>query len=144
MKINEVKDRINASYNTIKKFILSEENYHVTKDNVLHVTEEGYDRLVDIYGIKSTLLSDDSLEFYKIQLKLLHDQLSESRRFNQVFTNQIEYKDNQMELLAQSLSAAEKKIYEKELEIQKYQFELELEKNKSIFRKIFSNKKPLK
>ena len=44
-----------------------------------------------------------------------------------------------MELLAQSLSAAEK-----ELEIQKYQFELELEKNKSIFRKIFSNKKPLK
>ena len=49
-----------------------------------------------------------------------------------------------MELLAQSLSAAEKKIYEKELEIQKYQFELELEKNKSIFRKIFSNKKPLK
>lgn len=137
MKINEVRDRINASYNTIKKFILSNPEYNEKKDNVLHVTELGYEKLIDIYGIKTGLLSDDSVDFYKIQLKLLHDQLQESRQYNQIFRIQIENKDSKVEELSIQLKNIEAKLHEKELEMLKVKHELDLEKNKSLFKRIF-------
>ena len=138
MKINDVKDKINASYNTIKKFILSNSKYHKTIDNVLHVTDLGYEKLVEVYGIKAGLLSDDSVDFYKIQLKLLHDQLQESREYNQLFRIQIENKDSKVEDLSRELKELEKSLREKELELIKANHELELEKNKSFFRKLFN------
>lgn len=137
MKINDVKDKINASYNTIKKFILSDSEYHEKIDNVLHVTNLGYEKLVEIYGIKTGLLSDDSVDFYKIQLKLLHDQLQESRQYNQLFRMQIENKESKMEDLSRDLKKLEQILHEKELELIKKNHELELEKNKGIFRRLF-------
>lgn len=138
MKINYVKDKINASYNTIKKFILSNSEYHKTIDNVLHVTNLGYEKLLEVYGIKAGVLSDDSVDFYKIQLKLLHDQLQESREYNQLFRIQIENKDSKVEDLSRELKELEKSLREKELELVKANHELELEKNKSFFRKLFN------
>ncbi len=138
MKINEVKDKINASYNTIKKFILSNPEYHEKIDNVLHVTSLGYEKLVEVYGIKAGLLSDDSVDFYKIQLKLLHDQLQESREYNHLFRLQIENKDSKVEDLSRELKELEKSLREKELELIKANHELELEKNKGFFRRLFN------
>lgn len=137
MKINEVKDKINASYNTIKKFILSSPDYHERIDNVLHVTNLGYEKLLEVYGIKAGVLSDDSVDFYKIQLRLLHDQLQESRTFNQMFLSQIESKDSRVEDLSNQLKNMEKTLHEKELEIIIAKNELSLEKNKSFFKKLF-------
>lgn len=138
MKINDVKDKINASYNTIRKFILSTPEYHEKVENVLHVTDLGYEKLIEVYGIKAGLLSDDSVDFYKIQLKLLHDQLQESREYNQLFRIQIENKDSKVEDLSRELKELEKSLREKELELIKANHELELEKNKSFFRKLFN------
>lgn len=138
MKINEVKDKINASYNTIKKFILSSPDYHERIDNVLHVTNLGYERLTEVYGVKVGLLSDDSIDFYKIQLKLLHDQLQESREYNQLFKMQIENKDSKVEDLSREVKELEKSLREKELELIKASHELELEKNKGFFKRLFN------
>lgn len=140
MKINEVKDKINASYNTIKKFILSNPDYNETIDNVLHVTDLGYEKLIEVYGIKSGLLSDDSIEFYKIQLKLLHDQLQESRQFNKFFTNQIELKDSESLKNLEEIKNLQLEIHKKDLELHQVKSELEAEKTKSIFKKIFGNR----
>lgn len=137
MKINDVRNKIDASYNTIKKFILSEPEYHEKIDNVLHVTNVGYEKLLEIYGIKSGLLSDDSVDFYKIQMKLLHDQLLESRQYNRVFANQIESKDSHIAETQIQLRKLEFELHQKELEIQQAKHDLEIEKNKSIFKKIF-------
>lgn len=138
MKINEVKNKINASYNTIKKFILSSPDYHERIDNVLHVTDLGYEKLIEAYGVKVGLLSDDSIDFYKIQLKLLHDQLQETRKINEIFTHQIENKDYEAEENKRKIKELEEQVHQQELEKLELKHELELEKNKSIWKKIFN------
>ena len=41
MKIKQVEVRINASYNTIKKFVESDPKYNEVIEGVIHVTEKG-------------------------------------------------------------------------------------------------------
>lgn len=137
MKINEVKGRVNASYNTIKKFIQKNPQHYEMIDNILHVTELGYEKLIEVYGLKTDILSEDSVDFYKIQLKLLHDQLQETRQYNQTFRIQIENKDFKVEELSKEVKNIEQRLHEKELEVLKIKNELDIEKNKSIIRKIF-------
>jgi len=62
------REKNNATYNTIKRFIESDPEYHKKVDNVLHVTDLGIDKLEEKYGIKGEILTDDNIHFYKIRL----------------------------------------------------------------------------
>ena len=97
LKISDIEKRINATYNTIKKFIESEPEYHKKVDNVLHATDLGMDKLEDKYGIKGEILTDDNIHFYKNQIVFLRQQLEENKQYNQLFLRQIETKDQEAE-----------------------------------------------
>lgn len=68
LKISDIERRINATYNTIKRFIESDPEYHKKVDNVFHVTDLGIDKLEEKYGIKGEILTDDNIFFIKIRL----------------------------------------------------------------------------
>lgn len=68
LKISDIGKKINASYNTIKKFIESNPEYHEKVDNVLHATDIGIERLEEKYGIRGEILTDDNIYFYKNQI----------------------------------------------------------------------------
>ena len=65
MKISDVEKRVNASYNTIKRFIEKDDSYNEIIENVLHATDLGLEQLEKEYGIRSELLSEDNIDFYK-------------------------------------------------------------------------------
>ena len=93
MKISDVEKRVNASYNTIKRFIQKNDTYNEVIDNVLHATDSGIEQLEKEYGIRSELLSDDNIDFYKNQILFLRQQLEENKHYSQAFIKQIESKD---------------------------------------------------
>ena len=123
MKISDVEKRIDASYNTIKRFIEKKPEYHKKINNVLHATDLGLEQLELEYGLRSEIISDDSVDFYKSQIFLLKQQLEDHKKFNEFFTKRIE--------------DLEKKLQQYEIEKLQLKYELELEKNKSIWKKIF-------
>ena len=138
MKIKDIEKRINASYNTIKKFIEKNPKYNEKVDNVLHATELGLKELELEYGVKSEILSDDNINFYKSQVFLLNQQLEDNKKYNNIFMKQIEVKDIEVENAKNRLAELEKSNQLMELENIKLEYELEMERNKSIWKKIFN------
>ena len=137
MKISDVEKRVNASYNTIKRFIEKDDTYNEVVDNVLHATDLGIEQLEKEYGIRSELLSDDNIDFYKNQILFLRQQLEENKQYSQMFLNQIENKDIEAEENKKKIKNLEDLIHQQDLEKLELRHQLEIEMNKSIFKKIF-------
>lgn len=151
MKINDVTKRIQASYNTVKKFIEKDPVYYETIHNVLHVTEKGVAALEEEYGLRSEVMSESNIDFYRAQVKFLHDQLEETKRYNQTFTQLLEMNDEEKEQQQQKLKEKEAILSEREqaikdlenqlnqeaLEKLELKHQLELERNKGFFQRIF-------
>lgn len=147
MKIKQVENRINASYNTIKKFIESDQTYFEIRDNVIHVTEKGILELEKKYGLNTEIITDDKIIFYKNQLVFLENQLKETQKYNNVFLSQIEQKSIESKEQSEELLKNRELIASLESELQKKEIieielkhELDEERNKSVFRKIFGRK----
>ncbi|CAM2919687.1 hypothetical protein [Erysipelothrix tonsillarum] len=141
MKISDVEKRINASYNTIKRFIEKDDNYNEIIDNVLHATNLGIEQLEMEYGIRTEILSDDNIDFYKNQILFLRQQLEENKQYNQAFIKQIESKDYEAEENKKKIKELEDQVHQQDLEKLELQHKLELEKNKSVWKKIFQTQK---
>jgi len=137
LKISDIEKRINATYNTIKRFIESDPEYHEKIDNILHATDLGMDKLEEKYGIKSEILTDDNIHFYRNQIVFLRQQLEENKQYNQLFLSQIEIKDQEAEEGKNRIKELEERVHQQELEKLELKHQLELEKNKSIWQKIF-------
>lgn len=138
MKISDVEKRVNASYNTIKRFIEKDDSYNEIIENVLHATDLGLEQLEKEYGIRSELLSEDNIDFYKNQIIFLRQQLEENKQYNQLFLKQIENKDYEAEENKKKIKELEDQLHQQEVEKLELKHELELEKNKSFWQKIFS------
>ena len=137
MKISDVEKRVNASYNTIKRFIEKDDSYNEIIDNVIHATDSGIEQLKKEYGVRSELLSDDNIDFYKNQILFLRQQLEENKQYSQAFIKQIESKDYEAEENKLKIKELEEKVHQQDLEKLELQHKLEIEKNKSILKKIF-------
>lgn len=140
MKISDIEKKINASYNTIKRFIEQNDEYNEKINNVLHATEKGLHELEKEYGVKSDILSEDNISFYKSQIYLLNRQLDESRNFNQVFLNRIENNNHESIEKEKYIKSLEKELHLKEIQKMELKFKLETERNKTLWQKIFSKK----
>lgn len=141
MKIRQAEQRVNASYNTIKKNIEDNPEYHKKIDNVLHVTKSGLKMLEKKYGISGEVLSDDNIYFYKNQIIFLKSQLEETKQYNQLFLKQLESRNYEAESNKEKIKKLEEDLNKKELEKLELKHKLDLEKNKSIWQKIFGRKK---
>ena len=137
LKISDIQTRVNASYNTIKRFIESNPKYHEKIDSVLHATDLGIEKLEEKYGLKGEILTDDNIHFYKNQIVFLRQQLEENKQYSQLFLKQIEIKDYEAEEGNEKIKELEEKLHQQELEKLELRHQLELEKNKSIWAKIF-------
>lgn len=151
MKINDVTKKVDASYNTVRKFIEKDATYHKRVKNILHVTEEGIEALEEEYGLRSEVMSESNIDFYRAQVKFLHDQLDEAKRYNQTFTQLIEMNDEEkaqqeqaikekeaaLEERERAIKELEKELHQGELEKQELKHQLDLEKNKSFFQRLF-------
>ena len=138
MKISDIEKRINASYNTIKRFIEKNPEYNEKIDNVLHATDLGLEQLELEYGVRSEILSDDNVDFYKNQIIFLRQQLSENKEYNNLFIKQIEVKDFENEKNKERIRVLEEELHQQEIQKIELKHELELEKNKSIWKKVFN------
>lgn len=141
MKISEVEKRINASYNTIKKYVENNPEYHKQTDNVLHVTELGLEMLEKKYGMRGEILTDDNIHFYKNQIVFLRNQLEENKYYNQIFIKQLEERNYESENNKDKIKELEARLYQQDLEKIELKHKLDLEKNKSIWEKIFKKNK---
>lgn len=141
MKISDVEKRVNASYNTIKRFIEKDDTYNEVIDNVLHATDLGIEQLEMEYGIRTEILSDDNIDFYKNQILFLRQQLEENKQYSQAFIKQIENKDYEAVENKKKIKELEDQVHQQELEKLELQHKLETEKNKSIWKKIFNKGK---
>lgn len=137
MKISDIEKRINASYNTVKRFIEKNPEYNEKINNVLHATDLGLKQLELEYGVRSEVLSDDNIDYYKSQIFLLNQQLEENKKYNNLFIKQIEMKDYEADENKNRIKELEKKLHQNEIEKLELKHELELEKNKSLWQKIF-------
>lgn len=144
MKIKQAEVRINASYNTIKKFIEKKSEYNEIVEGVIHVTEKGLEELEKKYGVKSEILNDENIFFYKNQISFIGQQLKETQKYNEYFLKQIEAKSIESNIKNEEITQKNMKILELEEKINQQSLielelkhELELEKNKSILQKIF-------
>lgn len=137
MKISDIEKRINASYNTIKRFIESSPEYNEKINNVLHATDLGLQELESKYGVRSEVLSEDNVDFYKNQIIFLRQQLAENKEYNNLFMKQIETKEYEVEKNESRIKELEEKLHQNEIEKLELKHELELEKNKSIWQKLF-------
>lgn len=133
MKISDVEKRVNASYNTIKRFIEKDDSYNEVIDNVLHATNLGIDQLEMEYGIRTEILSDDNIDFYKNQILFLRQQLEENKQYSQAFIKQIENKDYEAEENKKKIKELEDRVHQQDLEKLELQYKLETERNKSFF-----------
>ena len=140
MKISDIERRINASYNTIKRFIEKNPEYNEKIDNVLHATELGLEQLELEYGIRSEVLSDDNIDFYKNQILFLRQQLAENKEYNNLFMKQIETKDLETDENKKRIKELEELLHQNEIEKIELKHELELEKNKSFWQKIIKGR----
>ena len=138
MKISDVEKRVNASYNTIKRFIEKDDSYNEIIENVLHATDLGLEQFEKEYGIRSELLSEDNIDFYKNQIIFLRQQLEENKQYNQLFLKQIENKDYESEENKKKIKELEDINRKNEIDRLELKYKLEIEKNKSIWKKIFN------
>ena len=143
MKISDVEKRVNASYNTIKRFIEKDDTYNEVIDNVLHATDLGIEQLEKEYGVRSELLSEENIDFYKNQILFLRQQLEENKQYSQAFIKQIESKDYEAEENKLKIKELEEKLHQQELDKMVLKHELELEKNKGFFERIFNKRKEI-
>lgn len=90
------------------------------------------------YGIRSELLSDDNIDFYKNQILFLRQQLEENKQYSQAFIKQIESKDYEAEENKLKIKELQEKLHQQDLEKLKLRHQLELEQNKSVWKKIFN------
>ena len=67
----------------------------------------------------------------------LRQQLEENKKYNQLFLKQIETKDYEAEEYKAKIKELEDELHQQELEKMELKHQLELEKNKSIWAKIF-------
>lgn len=141
MKIKDVENRINASYNTIKKFVEKDSSYYHKINNIIHVSDKGLEELENKYGLNSYVITDDNVDFYKNQISFLHKQLEENRKYNDFFVLQIENNTIQKDIDQKEIKKLETRNREIELENIELKLKLEQEKNKTIFQKIFGGKK---
>ena len=141
MKISDIEKRINASYNTIKRFIEKNPEYNEKINNVLHATDLGLEQLELEYGVKVEILSDDNINFYKGQILLLREQVEDHKKFSEVFTKQIEMRDTEAEENKNRIKELEEKLQQNEIEKLELKHELEFEKNKSIWQKLFKKER---
>lgn len=137
MKISDVEKRVNASYNTIKRFIEKDDSYNEIIDNVLHATDLGMEQLEIEYGVRSEILSSDNIDFYKNQIVFLRQQLEENKEYNNLFMKQLEHKNFEADESKNRIKELEEQLHQNEIEKIELKHELELEKNKSILKKIF-------
>lgn len=137
MKISDIEKRINASYNTIKRFIEKNPKFSHKINNVLHATDLGLQELESKYGVRSEVLSEDNVDFYKNQIIFLRQQLAENKEYNNLFMKQIETKEYEAEKNEIRIKELEEKLHQNEIEKLELKHELELEKNKSIWKKFF-------
>lgn len=143
MKISDVEKRVNASYNTIKRFIEKDDSYNQIIDNVIHATDLGIEQLEKEYGVRSELLSEENIDFYKNQILFLRQQLEENKQYSQAFIKQIESKDYEAEENKLKIKELEEKLHQQELDKMVLKHELELEKNKGFFERIFNKRKEI-
>ncbi|CAM2917455.1 hypothetical protein [Erysipelothrix tonsillarum] len=143
MKISDVEKRVNASYNTIKRFIEKDDSYNQIIDNVIHATDLGIEQLEKEYGVRSELLSEENIDFYKNQILFLRQQLEENKQYSQAFIKQIESKDYEAEENKLKIKELEGKLHQQELEKLMLKHELDLEKNKGFFERIFNKRKEI-
>lgn len=141
MKISDIEKRLNASYNTIKKFIENNPEYNEKINNILHATDLGLQELEKEYGVRSEVMFDDNVDFYKNQIIFLRQQLTENKEYNALFMRQIETMDTEVEDNKNRIKELEEQLHNNEIEKIELKHELELEKNKSIWKKIFRNEK---
>lgn len=137
MKIKDVENRIDATYNTIKNFVEKDKDFYEKIDGVLHATDLGLKELEEKYGIRTEILADDNIDFYKNQIIFLRQQLEENKQYNQLFLKQIESKDYESEENKKLIKELEVQLHQQELEKLELRHELEMEKNKSFLKKIF-------
>ena len=93
--------------------------------------------LEEKYGIRGEVLTDDNIHFYKNQIVFLRQQLEENKQYNHLFLRQIETKDQEAEEGKNKIKELEEKLHQQELEKLELKHQLELERNKSIWKKIF-------
>ena len=72
---------------------------------------------------------------------LLREQVEDHKKFNDIFTKQIEMRDTEAEENKKLIKELEEKLHQNELEKLELKHELELEKNKSIWQKIFKKER---
>lgn len=137
MKISDIEKKINASYNTIKKFIESNSEYNYKEKNIIHATKLGLQELEAKYGVRSEILTDDNVDFYKSQLMFLKQQLEDNREYSDFFVKQLEVRNDDLKEKDNRIKELEKILQQNEIEKLELKHELELEKNKSIWQKIF-------
>ena len=89
------------------------------------------------YGVRSEVLSEDNVDFYKNQIIFLRQQLAENKEYNNLFMKQIETKEYEAEKNEIRIKELEEKLHQNEIEKLELKHELELEKNKSIWKKFF-------
>lgn len=148
MKIKQVENRVNASYNTIKKFIETDSSYYEINNSVIHVTKVGLAKLEERYGLKSEILADHEVVFYKSQLKFMEQQLNEFKNYNQMFLKQLESnsmliadRENELDKKNKEIEKLKKEILDNELDKMDLKHKLDIEKNKSLLQRIFNNKR---
>lgn len=140
MKISDVEKRVNASYNTIKRFIEKDDTYNEVINNVLHATGLGIEQLEKEYGIRSELLSDDNVIFYKNQIAFLYQQLEENKKYNDLFVLQIETHNTERDKDKKKIEDLKQSNHDKDLINLELKLKLEQERSRSIFSKIFGKK----
>ncbi|CAM3711735.1 hypothetical protein ERUR111494_08135 [Erysipelothrix urinaevulpis] len=71
--------------------------YRCCKFTIPLQTDLGLNQLESEYGVKTEILSDDHINFYKGQILLLWEEVEDQNRFSEVITKQIEMRDTKAE-----------------------------------------------
>lgn len=166
MLVSDVAKRIDASENTIRKHIKTNKNYFTKKDNILHVTDEGLYSLEEKYKFRAEVLSEDNIQFYKARVMSLEGQVKAqlnqlsiyNRQIDQevgrvdMYIKQVEQQTDLVELFKKEiesiseekknleivLTTNQEEINKQKLENERLQKEIETEKNKSLWKRIFN------
>lgn len=141
MKIKETELYVDASYNTIRKFILENEGYYYKdSSDILRVTELGLSCLQEKYGHVSSVISEDNENFYLAQISILKQQLEIANKYSEVFNQQLSISSSEVEVSRLKIKELERALNESNIQNIKLEHRLETEKNKSLWKKIFGGK----
>lgn len=142
MKIKETELYVDASYNTIRKFILQNEDYYYKdSSDIIRVTELGLANLQDKYGHKSSVISESDEGYYQAQISVLVQQLEIANKYADVFSNQLSLSNSELEEKNNKIMELESRLHQSDIENLKLEHELKMEINKSVWKKIFKKGK---